>query len=330
MPTFEPEKTKVTLVSWTPSPEALMFSMWHSSRSDGDLVTVADVVDEMDQDHLIRRHYTEVPKKFDHSFLQSLTNTIKKPNDEISFTDIVINLFKEIIASNIPVCEALTFTFILEDMPVYYREQLVRDRDGSYWSMTSRARDINTFADKGLYQVPKGIKDNPLLLAQYRRIMKGNQDFMQLAKDQGVHQDDYRGVLPSTYSHRMSMHFNLRDLIDLIQTRCCWVVQNNLWGPVIKGISEEFKSKVSPYLAAVTRPKCFKGDTFAGCVYPSDLQIRMSNRDPAAPCPLWLKERGKTLHEMEPNLAKEAEFKRLSVSYGDLWNYDLDAFKPRV
>src|SRR5688572_21105392 len=129
---------KVTLIDFPRYPIETIYSIWQASKS----------LDPLMEPLEIRN---------------------KAANDP-EFNKDVMNKFFTIIRSKIPVLENLNFTFILENVSISFREQMVRHRIGikvgdmvgvdivpdlhmsSWWSQTMRVMDVGNFAEEKRYR----------------------------------------------------------------------------------------------------------------------------------------------------------------------------------
>jgi thymidylate synthase (FAD) len=247
---------KVTLLEAPQYPVELLWSLWQASRTDDPLL---------------------VPQKL----------SGKLGSDERE------ELFVKLLAMDIPVMENLFFVFMLEDVPVSFREQLVRHRTATYWSQTSRVRDMGEFHEKGRYFTPETVKQNPTLLKAYGDTLEYIQDcYNQLLKD-GIPREDARQLLPMASTHRISWGVNLRALKHTLANRTCWIAQAGLWHPVVKGVVSELVAKVHPALGMLAKPPCWDLQTGcaegAACPFVEENVRRLAGTDPFPPCPIWLR-----------------------------------------
>ena len=114
--------------------------------------------------------------------------------------------------------------FLLEDITVAFREQLVRhvvgqefypnphgdgtywpDPDHRYWSQSSRCGRLNDIYDNGFFELPASIKANAEAKSDYLNAMEGIQaTFRELVDNHGIPQDDASMLLPQGMTHRVS------------------------------------------------------------------------------------------------------------------------------
>jgi hypothetical protein len=273
---------RVTLVNWTPNPIEYMYQRWHGSRTDGKTLSVNDV-------QLIQERCVDEPGlKYLQQYRPDLFTAFKKFGEPRK-------LFKYLLDEEVPVVEPVVFDFQFDNITVAFREQLVRHDEGFFsptlWSQTSRARDA--IVDKKLHlrefiAKPRSVSRDPKASAIWDlHVETVNETFKSLI-DLGIPQDDARGVLPMQYTHRISAAFLLRDLKRIMAKRSCWIAQNNLWAPILKGMTEELVLKVDPIFEGMMDPPCVKNDEFAYCPIQVDNKHRLDGEDPVAPCPIWL------------------------------------------
>jgi len=141
------KQTSVTLLSCTANPVETVYSEWIISRSDQKAPPPEWVAAKMRRDG--------------------------------AFADEVRVVFEKVIDQQLPLGQTIDFVFVIEDMPVTLREQLVRhkighrfdDRGGqdwipdlanhsTFWSQTGRVTDSSSFAIDGRYHTPKWLEEN--------------------------------------------------------------------------------------------------------------------------------------------------------------------------
>ena len=274
-------KLDVKLVGFTPDPVGLVYSLWHQSRCDDPIL----------DPELVEVYYYKCPEEAPTNY-KAAYNRFGPPD----------KLFTEVLSSNIPVGNCINFTFILENVSVAFREQLVRhqQRDNekgemqtvSYWSQTSRARDIDHFAEQDMFYIPdpkhstSNLTENSI--KYYKECMNAIQGmYMALKNFYGWHQDDARLITPIGYTHRISFSVSLPRLIEIFKTRTCWVAQSSLWHPVLALMIEELCNKVSPLFSTISDPPCYKRGKFNSCPVISDNEQRVLGKDPSPPCPIY-------------------------------------------
>ncbi len=287
-PIVKPKPLRVSLLSAPSFPLETLWTVWEQSRHNKPVLSLEEVV-------CLRKNDAEFEAKFQ--------DTIQK-----------------LLAEDIPVTECLTFVFLIENMPISLREQLVRHRIGvamdprlgadivpsvsesSWWSQTTRVLDLSNFYDEGMFFVPpelpnKGItfqdspygqrRINPCL--EYHEHMQRTQRLYRCLVAAGVHVEDARQIIPLGMTHRITWEVNLKALLHIIGKRSCWIAQLGIWGDLIRGIADCLSREVHPMLRQIVNPPCIKGDAFKGCPFSNINAERIEGRDGVmAPCPLWL------------------------------------------
>lgn len=279
-------ETTVRLISCTAHPLETLWCVWKASREDGELPDPFQV----ERDRLIN-------PKFDAE---------------------VRSLFQELLEASIPVIENVSFTFLLENVSISLREQLVRHRigvkvgerlgvdmvpdlaDSTWWSQSMRILDMGQFAAAGKYCRPATIDDRKVQVFAAERGMEqctareAYDDLMAVAArmyqrlvEAGVPMEDARNVLPLATTHRLTWTLNLGALRHITGKRGCWILQLGLWKPVVMGMVNELAERVDPAFRELLCPPCFSKGCFTGCKYALDNRRRVWGDDEIPPCPLW-------------------------------------------
>lgn len=298
---------KVTLVSWTGFPVETIYYLWQASRT----------IDSMLEPYQIYK---------------------KRTKDE-AFNKEVRSVFEKVVDSAIPVAENINFVFLLENVSVSFREQMVRHRvgakigdnvgvdfipglnDSTWWSQSMRVLDMGEFFDKNNYRLPKGLEGKSLDL--YKRTMFQIQETYKLLVKAGVPVEDAREVLPLATQHRISWGLNLASLTHILRKRGCWILQAGLWEPIIRGMIEELSVRVDPYFRTLIQPPCVKGNDYIGCNVKFDNEKRIKGEDPLPPCSLYLHHEGgaKTVDDIEAAVGNERmeKYHEMQSGYAKLW-----------
>ncbi len=262
-------KPKVTLLSWTNDPVGTLFKIWTASRTDAPLVTDAEMC-----------------------------------VDQIRFE--ARELFLKIIDSDIPVAENIDFVFMLENVSISFREQMVRHRvgvhvgdrlgcdmipdlsDSCWWSQSMRILNMENFARNNCFRVPENLTLNQAV--DFDNHMFACAELYKKLVDAGVPMEEAREVIPLAATHRITWKVNLAALKHIIGKRGCWVLQSGLWAPVINGMIEELCSKIDGVFRNLICPPCIKHDKFKGCLFCLDNERRVRGIDNLPPCSLYLHE----------------------------------------
>lgn len=298
---------KATLVSWTHKPIETVLSVWDASKSEEPLGDIFD-------------HY------FEHSEEQGISSGgIGAPE---------MALFERILDQQIPVAQFINFNFVLEDVPISWREQAVRHRIGvkygdnyavdivpeadiSFWSQSMRIQSMEDFASKGKYHTPESIKDSPnssVAMAIYADAMRRIEDSYTALVEMGIPMEDARNLIPLGATHRISMNVNLQALKHIIGERGCWILQGSLWAPVIESMVSELAKKVHPIFRRLVAPPCVSGGVFNSCKFVEENIRRVDGRDALPVCPLYVTEHNVTL-----NIDQIVAMEKRIPEYATLW-----------
>lgn len=137
----------VTLLSATSDPVITIFQCWEASRHNGEIQDQATIRELMSKDA---------------AFRQKVETT-----------------FEQVLDAGIPVAENVNFTFLIENMSIALREQMVRHRighhfsdrigadivpdlaDSTWWMQSMRILDMGKFAADGNFHLPDSMVDLP-------------------------------------------------------------------------------------------------------------------------------------------------------------------------
>lgn len=234
--------------------------------------------------------------------------------------------FEQVIDSDIPVAENLDFIFLLENIPISLREQIVRHRVGhhfgenfgvdtipgegrsSWWSQSMRILDMGSFAADGNYYVPDAIDDTALIRegatieeistpggggattrrGLYDATMGAIASLYQTLIHSGVAPEDARQIIPLAACSRISWKLNYMSLKHVLGRRGCWIAQLGMWLPIITDMTEEL-SAISPVFRKLSMPPCLgRRGEFQDCPFVKDNLQRLCGQDPEPPCPAFL------------------------------------------
>jgi thymidylate synthase (FAD) len=260
---------KVTLLSWTKDVLETLWMVWQTSRSNEPLDVIVRQTDF---------------------------------NDKQSFA----NFFKRIIYEDIPISEMVDFVFLLENVSISLREQLVRHRigvkvgpglgvdqipdlaDSSFWSQSMRILDMSLFATKEQYLIPESIGQNQIAKAIYQTQMQDAQASYRSLAGLGIPLEDARQVIPLGTTHRLVWKLNLASLKKIVGKRGCWILQLGLWKPIIMGMIDELCS-ISPEFRELVAPPCISQGNFQSCHFCQNNLARIEgSSDEIPPCPLFM------------------------------------------
>lgn len=307
--------TTVRLLSHTQHPLETVYCMWKASRTNDRIDEPGDVAYRMARERV--DGYADAHPD-DHDFPAEKVEAHPAGPYEREIRAV----FQQVVDMKMPLGESIYFTFLVENMPVALREQMVRHRIGhkfgdqlgadwlpdvagssSFWSQTTRIINMGDFADAGDYYTPPFIRENAdkptppdMQLAfpegnigdLYAAQMKIIQDMYNDLVKAGVPLEDARNVLPVAMQHRMTWTCNLSSITHVLSRRGCWLAQLGMWEPVIRGIVEELSTKVDPIFRRLIDPPCFdqKGD-WAGCAFKRENE-EIVNKGEYPPCSLWI------------------------------------------
>jgi flavin-dependent thymidylate synthase len=112
--------------------------------------------------------------------------------------------------------EFVDFTFEVRDVTRAYTHQQVRTRVGvSFAQQAMRVADMSDFG----YETPKAIKDDPLALREWVRVMEEIKLGYGALRLRGIAAQDARGLLPTNIHTNILVKMNLRTLADLVGKR---------------------------------------------------------------------------------------------------------------
>ena len=265
-----------------------------------------------------------------------LWHASKDENELIHIDDVdeqeALELFNKVVAQNIPIGEHLNFVFMLENVSVSFREQMVRHRIGttvgdrlgadivpdlsqsSWWSQSMRIMDMGTFYSQGHYRIPATVTTERSLKT-YLSAMKHSQDAYNWLVSDGVPMEDARELIPLGAQHRISWALNLSALQHIIGKRSCWILQAPLWLPIIEGMVDELCEKIHPVFRNLAKPPCINSaNRYKQCAYQLENERRVDGLDAHDPCPLYLSE-----HSMSPVPWDNEAFQERKAQYLKLW-----------
>ena len=248
---------RVTLLNWTPEPIETVLAVWEAAKSDEAFTSMAEIRDRLleDEDYAAR----------------------------------AVGLFCDVVEMEIPVARFIHFVFLVEDMTVSFREQLVRHKAGlDLWLQSDRVRDLSHFAERKQYTVPASIQADPEAAQAYAGSMMDIEATYRDLCAEGIPFEDARELLPSGRYHRGSIVVNLAALLHICRKRTCWIAQWGHWREFIQGMVEALVVKVDPVFEGLASPPCFGGGCcYGGCKYNEILRRRNDGDEDLAVCPLW-------------------------------------------
>ena len=299
------------LITHTQRPIETIFCLWHKSKDKNFNMTPMDVEARMVWDD--------------------------------KFHDDVIDLFRKVIAQQIPVGENIWFTFMLHNDPISHREQMVRHRIGvhfgdnfgvdiipdqqksTWWSQSMRIMDYKNFVESGNFFVPESIQNSQHNLEIYIETLKTIQQGYKLLVENGIPMQDARNLLPLGTTMHISWSINLSGLMHIIGKRSCWILQYGLWSYIIKSMIKELET-IHPIFRELSLPPCFVNGEFTECVFKHENERRVEGQDDLPVCPLYYTHEMNTAEKVQySNTAKKemiVMMDDLAPKYSELWNRD--------
>lgn len=143
---MEHKNPKAELMSWTVNPVETLYVIWMQSK--------------------------------DPTFGKGVDEITRECKHNMKLRAEVLDIFRKIISQKIPVSENINFTFMLYNVPISLREQMVRHRIGvkfgdnfgvdiapevqssSWWSQSMRILNFNNMMDDERFFVPETIRQN--------------------------------------------------------------------------------------------------------------------------------------------------------------------------
>jgi thymidylate synthase ThyX len=245
----------------------------------------------------------------------------------------VMQTFAEVVNNDISVAENLDFVFLLENVPISLREQMVRHRIGhrfgenfgvdivpgdvqdSWWSQTTRILDMGTFASDENYFTPDTIDDRDVQFfdpvthetsttgaqVMYEKHMLYTEEVYKALVGAGVPKEDARQIIPLAATSRISWKMNYQSLKHILKRRTCWIAQLGMWEGIIHDMVNELAEKIHPVFRTIAQPPCFRQDAFIGCPFGADNLERIRGvRDEIPPCPLYMVHHRRDIDQFVP------------------------------
>lgn len=271
---------KVKLVSYTKDPELTAFLVWVHSRpfiwQDLNKMNINTVED-------IRSAY----QSRNESFITYLNDTLKK-----------------LLETDLPIIECINFTFSFDDLPVYIRDQLVRHRNSSVWSQTSRNNNDSAYFDG---YIPDEINENEAAKSELESLYKNARDTFTKLIELGIPAEDARAVIPSGKLTALCWTMNLRELKKILRERGCFIAQGP-WREIICQIKEELSHNgMELFAESIGMPPC----KYTRCIYSGENEQRRCGKDILPICPLYCHQKGDEVYPSNQN--KEYLIKNLNT-----------------
>ena len=235
--------------------------------------------------------------------LSRTNDPLEKIVKELNIAFELEKFFSSMLEENVPLLEMFDFIFVLEDIPISLREQLVRHRigvkidervgidivpdlpDSTFWSQSMRVLDMSEF-DFFIPETIQAASDDNVASIYGRAMWFAKSAYAALIKA-GVPREDARNVIPLGATHRIVWKLNLAAIKHILSKRSCWILQLGLWKPIILGMIEEL-SKINKNFKKLVTPPCMKGDAFKGCQFCESNKNRILGEDLNPACSLYM------------------------------------------
>lgn len=243
-------------------------------------------------------------------------------DSETPITDIVTNLVKVMIDSDLPPLEAIQFVFEVDNATVAWRDQLVRCRDAGYWVQTSRTMDLSTMDVNRAKSIE--MFGGPEAVERYNGTVDYIRRTYEVLQSLGIPGEDIR-LAPGAQVHRVYWFVNMRVLIRLLKKRADWIAQGSLWTPILKGIfksisqsdyNDEYSKLTEMIKAVACKPAVtIKDGKVVAHHYDIENMDRYTGKDPQPCDPLWL-----AYHDYKmPEHTDPVFYKYLKEMYIEIW-----------
>ncbi|MEW6681199.1 MAG: FAD-dependent thymidylate synthase, partial [bacterium] len=148
--------------------------------------------------------------------------------------------------------EHISFTFRISGVSRVLSHQLVRHRLASYSQQSQRY----VFFDKASYVIPNSIKEKGLD-KEFSEKIEEMVGFYKKLVDKGIPKEDARYILPSSFTTRLIMTMNARELMHFFRLRCCNRAQWEIRDMADKMLS--LVKNIAPNIFFNSGPPCVTG-----------------------------------------------------------------------
>lgn len=309
----------VELVSLTDKPIETLFSIWFGSRN------------KMHLDTTVLWLITQGVSNFEFDSTKKEVDYIKKvicdAYPEIAGENhddpvrVIHETVKNLVDSDLPPLEAVQFTFMVDDVPVAWRDQLVRGRRAMYWTQTSRTADLSMM-DVNVNRSISRVGDEAVAI--YENCVDVIRDAYKKLQDLGVPGEDIR-LSPASMIQRDYWTINLRELIKVMNKRSDWIAQATMWTPILSEILRKIPRELADLIRDKScRPNVKISKDDRGNLFVSDHHYDIENldryegRDPQPCDPLWLAFKGYSGQTLDYD--EYAHYQDLKSLYISLWS----------
>lgn len=211
-----------------------------------------------------------------------VSKTVTEITDKRYFDE---DLIYRLIGEQVPVLRFLPFVFLIEDMTIAFREQLVRTKWDEYWIQSGRITDWTNLRMEDPSELVGNARTNEL----YTTYKSSLERLVHTAHNEGIKPQDYRGVIPVNAYHRGAWFTNLQSLLTRFTKRSCWIAQHNVWVPVLSQVSSLLRGYHKAF-KNICIPPCRNNEwTYTGCPFINTMADRLYGEDPLPPCPIFVK-----------------------------------------
>ncbi|MEO5366716.1 MAG: FAD-dependent thymidylate synthase [Magnetococcus sp. WYHC-3] len=231
-----------------------------------------------------------------------------------------ITLLGRLLHEDVPIVRHFYFTFLLENMTISFREQLVRSQYDHYWIQSGRITNWDT----AYFELPACTKDNNRLKCLANNAINSIHAFVHACTHEKINPEDYRDLIPCGAHHRGIWTANLQSLATRFKKRTCWIAQNDKWFPVLYQVSEELRA-YHPALINLAIPPCRDINwNWCDCPMHETMLDRYEGTDPLPVCPAWAAANNKTnVHDiLVANRSRVSQFERM-------WGHDITTGRPK-
>jgi hypothetical protein len=311
-----PEPVKATLVSHTQFPLETLYYVWQQSKHNGPMISPADINRLLYTDP---RDVLSVDQDVTKFLVANAPAGWDNPEDCVrKWKRDFYAKVSYLIDEEVPCGQNLDFVFQLENVPVAFREQVVRHKVGAviddrigfdtvpdqsnsaFWAVSHRVLDMSKFYDEGQWYLPAsadgtrvhilGSRFDKTRDEVYVEALRMAQEAYAMLVKSGMPEEEARNVLPMAVTHRMTWKLNLVSLKYIIGKRTCWIMQRGFWESLIQQMVGELTQKVHVAFARMVNPPCIHGKNgWRGCVVRQSNMDRIDGKDPNPPCPLFLR-----------------------------------------
>lgn len=151
-----------------------------------------------------------------------IRDILNHPGDHPDLYDDMMRMLKLIMTTpSMALQRHVSLSWLLKDVPVAFREQLVRHQNGHhFWVRSSRVDDLSN-SD---YYLPIGLDDNQKkeLCKFYNKL---NETYHDLVHNKGFNPEDAKMIMPESRLHTLAWSCNLQSMKQVLSRRSNWFAQ---------------------------------------------------------------------------------------------------------